>query len=123
VPVTEGANVRAINVGPAVLRSGGLCDLAWARAVGNKEEVTRHRGDWHGHDYSRLADWYPGSPDDRWWDLGLCRLVESKKTDGNPAKKLGHGDANNLWRLWHARHRPGLTPIARSSRPRLGGAP
>ena len=79
-------------------------------------------GGWYGYDYSRLADCYPGAPNDRWRGLGRRRFVESKKTDSNFTEKLGYSDCNNLWRLWHAWYCPGLTPIAQSGSSGLGGS-
>jgi hypothetical protein len=38
------------------------------------------------YDYSRLADCYPGTPNDCWWDLGRRRFVESKKADSNSSE-------------------------------------
>src|ERR1700722_12456715 len=76
----------------------------------------------YGHDYSRLAGYYPRPADDRWRDLGPRRFVESKKADGNSTETLGYGDCNDLRRVWHARYCPGLTPVAHSGFSGCGGS-
>ncbi len=68
-----------------------------------------------GDHYSRLAYCYLGALDDRWWGLGRRRFVESKKTDSYSTERVGNSDWIDLWRLWHARYCPGLTPIAHAS--------
>ena len=75
----------------------------------------------YGHDYSRLADYYPRPADNRWRDLGPRRFVELE-ADGNSTETLGYGDCNDLRRVWHARYCPGLTPVAHSGRSRCGGS-